>query len=392
MAGAAAGLIVGSRILGAGPLAGLGIAAALLIGFAALWVTFRRPGLALGRTVRPARLHAGGEGRVLISGVTTTATPLLTLTDQVDGGRRAARFVVSPQRAQSELQAAYRIPTARRGRHVIGPLLATVSDPLGLARRSRVAAEEIDVVVCPRVHDVLSPHRGGGGEPAMHAEGARAPALEPLGEFLALREYQPGDDPRSVHWRSSARLGELMVRQDEAASPGRVILVLDTRSAVHDEASFEVAIEAVASLAVRLHRDHAPVEVLTTAGEVLGRPGPGAVEVLLDRLAVVEASRDDHLGAVFGSLRTRLGVGSIVAATGTLDPSFVHALTLLRVRSLVTAITTRAPVGPQPPALAVVDASTVGFAAAWNATRRRTRSQTSRWKPASSPSPLRSPG
>jgi uncharacterized protein (DUF58 family) len=391
LAGAAAGLVVGSRILGAGPLAGLGIAGALLIAFAAVWVTFRRPGLSLGRTVRPARLHAGGEGRVLLSGVTTTATPLLTLTDQVDGGRRAARFVVAPQSAGSELHAAYRIPTARRGRHVIGPLLATVSDPLGLARRSRVAAEEIDVVVCPRIHDIVSPRRGGGGEPATNAEGARAPALEPLGEFLALREYEPGDDPRQVHWRSSARLGELMVRQDEAASPGRVILVLDTRAAVHDDASFEVAIEAVASLAVRLHRDHAPVEVITTGGEVLGRPGPGAVELLLDRLAVVETSSDDHLGAVFASMRNRLGVGSIVAATGTLDPSLVHALTLLRSRSLVTAITTRAQGGPRPPALAVVDASSVGFADAWNATRRRTRSQTSRWKPATSPSPLHSP-
>lgn len=391
LAGASAGLVVGSRILGAGPLAGLGIAGALLIGFAAVWVTFRRPGLTLERGVRPARLHAGGEGRVLISGVTATGTPLLTLTDQVDGGRRAARFVVAPQAPQSELHAAYRIPTARRGRHVVGPLLATVSDPLGLARRSRVVAEATDIVVCPRVHDVVSPRRGGGGEPAAHADGARAPALEPLGEFLALREYEPGDDPRRVHWRSSARRGELLVRQDEAASPGRVILVLDTRAGVHNEASFEIAIEAIASLAVRLHRDHAPVEVLTTRGDVLGRPGPGAVELLLDRLAVVEPDPDEHLGAVFASLRNRLGVGSIVAATGALDRALVEALTLLRARRLVTVVTTRPGTARPPNTLALVDASTVSFPDAWNATRRRPRSQTSRWKPASSPSPQPSP-
>jgi uncharacterized protein (DUF58 family) len=239
---------------------------------------------------------------------------------------------------------------------------------------------------------VLSPHRGGGGEPATNAEGARAPALEPLGEFLALREYEPGDDPRQVHWRSSARRGELVVRQDEAASPGRVILVLDTRAAVHDEASFEVAIEAVASLAVRLHRDHAPFEVLTTGGDVLGRPGPGAVELLLDRLAVVETNPDDHLAAVFASLRNRLGVGSIVAATGALDRLLVEALTLLRARSLVTVITTRDAGGPRPPAaLALVDASRADFAGTWNATRRRSRSQTSRWKPATSRSAPPSP-
>jgi uncharacterized protein (DUF58 family) len=261
------------------------------------------------------------------------------------------------------------------------------------------------------VHDVIAPRRGGGGEPAAHADGARAPAVEPLGEFLSLRDYEPGDDPRRVHWRASARIGELLVRQDEAASPGRVVLVLDTRAGVYDEDSFEIAVEAIASLAVRLRRDHAPVEVLTSAGEVLGRPGPGAIELLLDRLAVVEPTHDDHLAAVVGSLRSRLGVGAIVVATGGLDRALLEALTLLRSRMLVTVVTTLAPVAPAPPMskrIPVVDASTVPFPDAWNAGERarhrrgistfaasRSSSHPSArqaWKPAPSPSPLRSPG
>ena len=386
--GAGGGLLLGSRVLGAGPLAGLGIAAGLMLAAAAGWVATRHPRLAMSRSVHPGRLHVGSEGRVVLAGTAVTRTPLLTLIERIDDGRRAARFLVPPHPARSDVHAAYRFPTARRGRHVVGPLLATVSDPLGLVRRSFVVVAATDVVVCPRVHDVTPPLRGGGGEPAAHAEGARAPALEPLGEFLGLRPYEAGDDPRRVHWRATARTGELVVRQDEAASPGRVVLLLDTRPDAYDEASFETAVEVIASLAVRLRRDHAPAEVLTTSGDVLGRPGPGAVEILLERLAVVEPGGLDHVAAVVARLRDRLGIGSVVAATGALDLELAEALGLLRARKLVTVVTTRAPQGMQPrAAFPVIDVSSTGFPGGWNAVANH---HSRRWNAATSLSPLRS--
>jgi uncharacterized protein (DUF58 family) len=377
-AGAAAGLVLGSRVLGAGPLAGLGIGAALLLGGAYLWVRTRRPGLQMSRSVRPARLHVGTEGRIVVEGESTTPTPLLTLTDRVDEGRRAARFLVPPGPRGEAIRAVYRIPTRRRGRHVVGPLTASVTDPFGVVRRSFVVTAPTDVVICPRVHAVFPPARGGGGEPAAHAEGARAPALEPLGEFLALRDYEPGDDPRRVHWRSSARRGELLVRQDEAASPGRVVLLLDTRAHAHDEATFETAVEVVASLAVSLRRAHAPIETLTAKGEMLGRPGAGAVEVLLEQLAVVEAGAPDYLLPVVAGLRDRLGIGTVVGVTGHLDRVFADALALLRPRCLVTVVATGST--PVHAAVPVVDAST-DFAGVWN---RFTSRATRRWNLASS--------
>ena len=378
-AGAAGGLVLGSRVLGAGPLAGLGIGAALLLGGGVVWVRARRPGLRMVRSVRPGRLQVGTEGRIVVEGVTTTATPLLTLTDRIDDGRRAARFLVPPSAQDSPIRAVYRIPTRRRGRHVVGPLIGSITDPFGVVRRSFEVTEPTDVVICPRVHAVFPPARGGGGEPAAHAEGARAPALEPLGEFLALRDYEPGDDPRRVHWRSSARRGELLVRQDEAASPGRVVLVLDTRSRAHDDASFETAVEAVASLAVSLRRAHAPLEAITTKGEVLGRPGPGMVELLLERLAVVSTGDPDYLVPVVAGLRDRLGIGAVVAATGHMDADFADALALLRPRCLVTAIATGSHAGVRS-LVPVVDAST-DFPTAWN---RFTSRASRRWNLASS--------
>jgi len=378
LAGASLGLFVGARILGAGALAGLGLAGALLLVAAVLFVLPRRPALEVARTARPARVHVGDDGRVVLDGRTTAATPLLALTERVDGGRRSARFVLPPAAPGEPVRATYRVPTARRGVHELGPLLATVTDPFGLIRRAWVVTPPSDLVVRPRVHDVLPPRRNLGGEPDPHAEGPRVPAPETAGEFLALRDYEPGDDPRRVHWRSTARSGELMVRLDEAAAPGRVVLLLDTRPAVHDSASFELAVEAVASLAVRCRKDQTPVEVLTTAGEVLGRPGPGTPELLLDRLAVVDTGGPDHLHALGAQLATRLGVGACVVATGAPDDALRDAIAPLYRRFALAVVATR-PTTVLLPGL--VDAASEPLAAAWN---RATAHRRERWNSATS--------
>jgi uncharacterized protein (DUF58 family) len=399
LAGAAAGLVVGSRVLGASNLAGLGIAAGLLLGFGAVWVKRQDPEIGARRSVQPVRLHVGAEGRVLLTVNAARSTPLLTLAERIDGGRRVVRFVMAPQAAGTELRAGYVVPTTRRGVQSIGPLVASVADPLGLVRRTWAIAETTHVVVCPRVHTITSPRRGGGGEPAAHADGPRAPALEPLGEFLTLRTYEPGDDPRRVHWRATARTGELLVRQDEAASPGRVILVLDTRRTVHTEASFETAVEVVASFGVQLRHDRTPIEVHTTAGVVLTRPGPNMVEMLLERLAAVDAGGPDHLGGLAASLRTRLGIGAVVFTTGAVDSGLISAATTLRARKLLVTVVATGPVDPTLPraGLRLVDASgEQPFATVWGTAAHRPRGGTDRfrdrtWKPATSPPPAHSP-
>jgi uncharacterized protein (DUF58 family) len=385
LAGASGGVFIGSRILGAGALAGLGIAGGLLLGFALLVVLRGRPALAVTRTARPSRVHVGGEGRVVLDGRTTARTPLLTLTDLVDGGRRSARFVLRPSPPGTPVRATYRVPTTRRGLHQLGPLLAVVGDPFGLACRGWEVAPASDLVVRPRLHDVLPPLRRAGGDPDPHAEGPRVPTHETAGEFLALRDYEAGDDPRRVHWRSTARTGELVVRLDEAAAPGRVVLILDTRPEVFDSEAFEVAVEAIASLAVRCHHDQTPLEAVTSAGEMLGRPGPGTLELLLDRLAVVDVGGPDHLAALGAQLATRLGIGAVVVATGAPDRALVDAVAPLRRRALAVIATRRPTTSTPVPGL--VDAASEPFPAAWN---RAAAHHRHRWNPATSPSSLRS--
>jgi len=365
LAGGAGGVTVGAIILQNGALAGLGVTGLLLLAFAHLTVMRARPALTVRRTAHPPRVHVGAECSVAIEGRTLARTPLLMLTELVDDGVRVARFALPAGPADTPVRATYRVPTTRRGRHELGPLLAFVIDPFGLARRAWEVATPNDLIVRPRLHTVLSPRRGPGGEPDVHAQGKRLPTHQTAAEFLALREYEPGDDPRQVSWRATARRGELMVRQDEAAAPGRVVVVLDVRPEVHDTTSFEVAVEAIASIAVQAARDQIPLEAVTTTGAVLGRPTPGALELVLDHLAVIEPERPDHLAALCAQLATRLGVGGVVVVTGAIDAASTRAVAPLYGRCVVSVVTTKQPnVAPSIPGL--VDAWSQPFAPSWN--------------------------
>ena len=163
------------------------------------------------------------------------------------------RFLVPPLVAGATARAAYRIPTRRRGRYRVGPLAIAVTDPFGVARRTEPSAGEAELVVRPRVHDIVAPVAVGSRISAEHEASAARAVVSDLGdEFVTLREYELGDDLRRVHWRSTARTGELMIRQDEARWRSRAAVVLDVQPGAHDAASFEVAVEAAASVSARL--------------------------------------------------------------------------------------------------------------------------------------------
>ena len=118
---------------------------------------------------------------------------------------------------------------------------------------------------------------------------------------------------------------------------------------------------------------------------MLGRPGPGTLELLLDRLAVVDVGGPDHLAALGAQLATRLGIGAVVVATGAPDRALVDAVAPLRRRALAV-IATRAPT-TRTPVPGLVDAVSEPFPAAWN---RAAAHHRHRWNPATSPSSLRS--
>ncbi|HXY92350.1 MAG TPA: DUF58 domain-containing protein [Acidimicrobiia bacterium] len=375
LVGASLGLVVGSYLLGTLEMLALGLTSLALLAGALWWaVAARTPDLVFRRQVKPDRLQVGADGRIdlRVENRGTRSSALLVATDWFDEGRRAARFLVPPLAPGATARAAYRVPTRRRGRYRVGPLAVSVSDPFGLARRLLPGIPDHEVLVRPHVHDIVAPVAVGSrlaGESDLPAP--RAMASDLGDEFLTLREYEVGDDLRRVHWRSTARTGDLMIRQNEARWRSRAAVVLDVHPDGHDAASFEVAVEATASIVTRLVRLQRRVEVVTSAGEFLGHGGDPRHDVV-DRLATVAPHSTDHLAIVLENLGMHRRADLVIAVLGRVGPGVVRALGSFAGISVVAVLTQ--PVAMTPTSsLAVVDASSTPFAAAWNQSFTRSR-------------------
>ena len=110
----------------------------------------------------------------------------------------------------------------------------------------------------------------------------------PIGmDFFGLREYEMGDDLRRVHWRSTARTGELMLRQDEMPWESRSTILLDTRPATHTGESFERAVEVAASLVTASAGAGADLRFLTTGGVEIRSAGKDRYAQIMEYLAEV---------------------------------------------------------------------------------------------------------
>src|SRR4029079_12413593 len=129
-----------------------------------------------------------------------------------------------------------------------------------------------DVVVYPRVHDIVAPPEVGGLDLDRDHPAVRA-RVEPSGDFMTLRDYAPGDDLRHVHWRSTARRGHLMMRQNETRRRAPALVLLDVRPGAHDRHSLERAVDACASIASALDRASRPFDVMWSTGTIVGAPG-----------------------------------------------------------------------------------------------------------------------
>ena len=114
---------------------------------------------------------------------------------------------------------------------------------------------------------------------------------------MVPRAYRDGDELRRVHWRSTARYGELMVRREEQRWRNRAVLFLDTRQNGHGgrgpASSFEYAISAAASIGVHLAREQIDGEFVTDAGAV--KSAGSFEDALLDTLAVIRPSRSTSI-------------------------------------------------------------------------------------------------
>lgn len=264
------------------------------------WVVGRnRYRLALVRTVTPQLVAAGQPARVTLSLTNEGRTPngVLLLEDQVPYvlGTRP-RFVVEGIGTGWKQTVTYQVRSDVRGHFEIGPMSVRVTDPFGLVELGRAFRTTVPLTVTPRT--VVLPQVPLGG--AWTGSGDNRPRAFASGsaEDVTVREYRRGDDLRRVHWRSSAKVGELMVRREEQPWQSRATLFLDNRSSAHRghgiASSLEAAVSAAASIAVHLSHRGFAVRLVTATGEDPSsawhvRDADLNTGPLLEALAVVQA-------------------------------------------------------------------------------------------------------
>lgn len=325
-------LAAGGRVFGIVELSILAATSLALVVAATVTVRLRVPRLATRRTLHPHRVHAGSTSRIELELVNEGArrSPVVSVHDPFAGGLRRARFLVPPLAPGASSRAAYRLPSEERGVFEIGPLEVVVADPFGLASTGRPAAPVTRLVVYPRIDDIPPLPDTPGDDSRSRPDHARA-LVGGGDDFFALRPYELGDDTRRVHWPSSARLDELMIRQDEQRQQSRVTIVLDTRAGVHDDASLELAVSAAASVHEASRRAGAVVRYVGTDG-VDSRSGGGRppTEVVMEHLATVRASRGEGFASLASRLNRGAGGALVVVTTSVAPPSDLAAVARLQ--------------------------------------------------------------
>lgn len=309
--------VIAARLFGVAELFTLGAVALVLPLLALTWVRRPAPDLRADRTVHPRRVHLGGPSRVelQVANCSDRRSPVLQLHDPVQGtvGARVALAPMAPGEVQ---EAGYRLPTDRRGLLHIGPLRAEVRDPFGLACRRVPVSEAATLTVLPAVDLLPGVPMGGGPDDPLAGQARRATGGG-ADDIATLRPYVVGDDLRRVHWPSTARTGDLLVRQEDARWQGHVTVVLDTRADHIDAAAFEPAVSAAASVAHAVGRSGDRIRLLATDGSDSGLvDARAAADTVLEWLALAVRCVGGHLPVTPRADRRHRG--TLVVVTGRL--------------------------------------------------------------------------
>ena len=311
------------------------IAVALL---AALWIARRPLRTTVQRRVANLRVARGDAIRLIhrVRNDTRFRASGATLIDRCDGEEVTSSFEQVVPDAVIDVPLA--IPTHRRGLHRLGPLEVRRLDPFGLAvgawRDHRDEQAPVTVTVHPKVYELIGPE--GTMRVTENEATIRRAATDPLSGFVSMREYVPGDDPRLIHWPTTARTGTLMVREHIEVRRPEFTVVLDTLDGVGTPADFEEAVDVAASLAVHALATGLEVVVRTTSAHHRGSPtalgDEGPVLELLTPVQQTSPAETLSLSALFlhGFDHT-----SIVLVTGPAGPSSrvgsIERMTTIRV-------------------------------------------------------------
>lgn len=294
---------------------------------ALVYVRYHRPNLTIGRRLASTTVHNGDTTSVTLVLSNRGDRPVrnVTVSDEVQGLGMATFEIAGLMPAQSA-SATYRVTCRPRGIYEVGPAAATTMDPLGIAELPARPGPVDRIVVYPTVEELSGFPMTRGQDPAFNA--SRPEHSQRGGEdFYTLREYQRGDDLRRIHWPSSAKTDELMIRQLETPWQSRALVLLDVRPSVYESSdAFETAVSGAASVITHLIRSGFEADLW--AGD------PNTIDAsrytaAMERLALVEPNPLIDITAVASRIRQTGGGGALVLVSGLADRALLGVQQLL---------------------------------------------------------------
>lgn len=315
------------RVFGTLELYLLGAIAALALAFALLLTSSTRLSIAISRTATPVRLRVGTPSRIdlRLANQARRSTPVLRLRDDVEGAR-AATLMLAPIAPGSEASVAYRLPTRQRGHLTVGPLDLTFEDPFGLARSVVRASRAITLTVHAELIELDALRAVAGRDPTADQQKRRTLAAGG-DEFFALRPYVNGDELRRVHWRATARTGELVVKQEERPRTGRVTVLLDRQRLSYTEQGFERAVSgALSALHAAWKSDDALRFATSGSSGFADIRSRGELDAIDEQLALIKAADQSSLIASIDELGRVGHGGTLVVITGRANTDLSRAV------------------------------------------------------------------
>ena len=272
----------------------LGLLLAALPVIAVILVSRARLRMSCERMIEPAQVPLGSpmKGQIILGQDGRLPAAILLLEDVVprELGSRP-RFLVDKADQSWRRVVEYPLLGRVRGRFSTGPLTVRTADPFGLVQLDRQFVATSEVMVTPRVVPLPTIRATGG---AGSTGEARPHRIGVVGQDdILVREYRHGDDVRRIHWRSTARWGDLMVRREEQAWDPSASVLLDSRTAAHAgrgmQNSMEWAISAAASIAIHFLDDGFGIEIYEADGPLhiagsMGQHSSASQELVVNRL------------------------------------------------------------------------------------------------------------
>ena len=238
------------------------------------------------------------------------------------------------------------VPLTRRGTYRIEPMVVRTGDPFGFFEAAATVGRPTVVTVFPRVVPLPRWRLPNANLEGTHSAPERTLQTTPLA--TTVRPYAPGDSFNRIHWRSTARLGEIQVKEFDLEQTADVWLFVDLETAVQggegDLSTVEESLRVAASIAHDAIIENRAVGVTTSGHRLVSIPadrGPRQRLKIMQLMAAVDGDGRTPLGEVLlaGLPRLRRGMTAVVV-TPSLDRSWIRALAGLRGRGVAAVVVT----------------------------------------------------